>query len=496
MRYLAALIAGALAVFAFSPFNWYPLSIVCPALLFLFWLGASVRQCFWLGFMFGVGMFGVGVSWVYVSLHDFGNMPAPLAGIVVTVFVLYLSLFPAAVGGLQAAWPGTNTLVRATLVIPSLWAMSEWLRGWLLSGFPWLSLGYSQVGWPLGGFASVVGVYGVSWFTAVTVGAIVAVVVNRSRFAPLGIAVAITLIAAGWLLDRINWVEPKGKPVKVALVQGNIPLVDKWRVDRRSGILAQYMELSDNTDAELIVWPESALPVYADELPESFWRGLEDHPADFVFGILERRTDATGDRFYNSVVAVSNSLSFYRKRHLVPFGEFLPLSSVLGWLLDYLHIPMSDFSSWSGAQAPLMAVGNPLGVSICYEDAFPEDVRVMLPDARLLVNVSEDAWFGDSFGPHQRLQMAQMRAVEMGRPMVRAGNTGVSAVIDHRGKISTRSSQFIKTVILDTVQPMTGTTPYVRFGNLIMIVLAVLGMGVAVLVNLRLRQELDEKQSG
>ncbi len=485
MRYLAALMAGALTVFAFSPFNWYPLSIVCLALLFLLWLGAPVRQCFWLGFLFGVGMFGVGVSWVYVSLHDFGNMPTPLAGIVVAIFVLYLSLFPAAVGGLQAAWPGTKTLVKATLVIPSLWVVSEWIRGWFLTGFPWLSLGYSQVGWPLGGFASVVGVYGVSWFTAVTIGALVAAVINRFRLAPLGIAVAVTLMVAGWLIERINWVEPSGEPVKVALVQGNIPLAEKWRVDRRAGIVERYVALSNNINADLIVWPESALPVYVDELPKSFWRRLEDHPADFVFGILERRKDAAGDKHYNSVVGVSNSLSYYRKRHLVPFGEFLPLSLWLEWLLDYLHIPMSDFSSWSGTQAPLMAAGNLLGVSICYEDAFPEDVRAMLPDASLLVNVSEDAWFGDSLGPHQRLQMAQMRAVEMGRPMVRAGNTGVSAVIDHRGKILARSPQFTETVIQDTVQPMTGTTPYVRYGNLIMIVLFVLGLAVAMVLDLR-----------
>jgi apolipoprotein N-acyltransferase len=485
MRYLAALIAGALAVFAFSPFNWYPLSIVCPALLFWFWLGASVRQCFWLGIVFGVGMFGVGVSWVYVSLHDFGNMPAPLAGIVVAIFVLILSLFPAAVGGLQAAWPGTNILLRLTLIIPGLWAASEWLRGWFLTGFPWLSLGYSQVGWPLGGFASVVGVYGVSWFTAVTVGALVVAVVNRFRRAPLGIAVAMTLMLAGWLVEGITWVEPKGEPVKIALVQGNISLAEKWHVDGRSGILKRYMDLSDNTNADLIVWPEAAVPLYADELPESFWRRLKDHPADFVIGILERRKDAAGEKLYNSVAGVGNSLSFYRKRHLVPFGEFLPLSSFLEWLLNYLHIPMSDFSSWPGAQPPLTAAGIPLGVSICYEDAFPEDVRAMLPDATLLVNVSEDAWFGDSLGPHQRLQMAQMRAVEMGRPMVRAGNTGVSAVIDHRGEISARSPQFTETVLQDTVQPMTGTTLYVRFGNLIMIVLVVLGLGVAMVLDLR-----------
>jgi apolipoprotein N-acyltransferase len=485
MRYLGALIAGVLAVFAFSPFNWYPLSIVCPALLFLLWLKAPIRRCFWLGFVYGVGMFGAGVSWVYVSLHQFGNMPAPLAGIVVTIFVFCLALFPAAVGGLQAAWPGTNVLVRVALVIPGLWAASEWLRGWFLTGFPWLSLGYSQIGWPLGGFASVVGVYGVSWFTAVTGGVLVAAVVNRFRLAPMGIAVAITLMVAGWLTERINWVEPKGKPVKVALVQGNIPLAEKWHMDQRSAIIKRYLDLSDDTNAELIVWPESALPLYADQLPESFWRRLEDHPADFVFGILERRRDAAGDKLYNSVVAVGSSSSFYRKHHLVPFGEFLPLSSMLGWLLDYLHIPMSDFSSWSGAQAPLMAAGNPLGISICYEDAFPEDVRMMLPDATLLVNVSEDAWFGDSLGPHQRLQMAQMRAVEMGRPMVRAGNTGVSAVIDHRGRISARSPQFTQIVIQDTVQPMTGTTPYVRFGNLIMIVLIVLGLGVSMLRDLR-----------
>ncbi len=490
MRYLAALLAGALTVFAFSPTNLYPLSMICPALLFFLWLGAPIRRCFWLGFVFGVGLFGVGVSWVYVSLHDFGNMPAPLAGVVVMSLVLYLSLFPAAVGGLQAAWRGNNNPVRLMLVIPGLWVLSEWLRGWLFTGFPWLSLGYSQIGWPIGGFAPVVGVYGVTWFTAVTIGALVVAVTNRARLAPLGIAVAMIIVVAGWLIERVHWVEPTGGPVKVALVQGNVPLAEKWRPGGTAGIIKRYMDLSQHLNAELIVWPESALPLYADELPETFWRRLKDHPADFVLGILERHQDAVGYSLYNSVVAVSHSLSFYRKRHLVPFGEFLPLSSILGWLLDYLHIPMSDFSSWSGEQAPLTAADIPLGVSICYEDAFPEDVRLMLPDARLLVNVSEDAWFGDSLGPHQRLQMARMRAAETGRPMVRAGNTGVSAVIDHRGMVFARSPQFVEIVILATVQPMMGTTPYVRFGNLIMIVLVLLGFAVAVVLDLRLEAKI------
>jgi apolipoprotein N-acyltransferase len=227
-----------------------------------------------------------------------------------------------------------------------------------------------------------------------------------------------------------------------------------------------YLDLSAaHTDRDLIVWPEAALPFYLDELPPDFWAALDRHPAHFVVGILERRTDDGVQSDYNSILAVADGRALYRKAHLVPFGEYLPFPLVLSWLIDYLKIPMSDFSAWEGFQETIEVAGVPASTSICYEDAFQDEVRRSLDDAVLMINVSEDSWFGDSLAPHQRLDMARMRALENGRPMVRAGNSGISAVIDHAGNITARTPQFRRVVLLAEVQPTRGVNPFTLFGS-------------------------------
>jgi apolipoprotein N-acyltransferase len=298
---------------------------------------------------------------------------------------------------------------------------------------------------------------------------------------------------AGVKLAELEWVEALGRPLRVALVQGNIPLLVKWSSTERSRVLEVYKNLSSDVEGELIVWPEAAIPYYADELTPDFWEWLQAHSADFVIGLLERRPEDGRTAFYNSVLTVSEQTSFYRKVHLVPFGEYLPFAPLLGWLLDYLHIPMSDFSSWTEPQKLPRAAGVPLGITICYEDAFPSEIRKALPEAALLVNVSEDAWFGDSLAPHQRLQIARMRALESGRPMLRAANTGPSAVIDHRGRVIHQSAQFVATKLDGVVQPMQGATPYARFGDGPIVGWA-LGLSLVGLMLGGARRESDQKQ--
>ena len=277
------------------------------------------------------------------------------------------------------------------------------------------------------------------------------------------------LWAGGWLAAKVEWTQPVGAPRQVALVQGNVPLAIKWRPEYRERIVANYLALSEAalaTNVDLIVWPEASVPAYLDQMGSLTDRlaGLaRARKVDFLFGVVER--DAERRRYYNSVVGIGHEPGFYRKQHLVPFGEFLPFQSWLSWLLDYLHIPMSDFSAGPPDQPLLTAAGHPIGVSICYEDAFGEEVIRSLPQATLLVNVSEDAWFGDSLASHQRLQMARMRALESGRPMLRAANTGPSALIDHRGVVVTQSVQFKAQILKAEVQPRSGATPYVRVGN-------------------------------
>ena len=473
-----ALLGGLLFPLAFAPFFLFPLSILCLAALFITWSCASPGRVAWRAFLFGFGMFSVGVSWIYVSLHTFGNMPMMLAAVSVAGLIALLSLFPAVGAYVQARIARGHSITAMTLLMPAGWMLAEWLRDWVLTGFPWLSAGYSQVNSWLGHFAPWVGVYGVSLVVALCAGLLTAIVLNPRKFAAKGVLMIIFIFTLAWAADRVQWSTAEGEPLRVALVQGNIPLIAKWQPDESLRIRDLYLQTSLTLpDRDLIVWPESALPFFVDEVGDEFWQELRKHPADFIFGLLER--EPGGTPYYNSVVAVSDELEFYRKKHLVPFGEFLPFKPLFSWVIGRLEIPMADFTSWQAPQPALTAAGQQASISVCYEDAFPLGVRTALPQATLLVNVSEDAWFGDSLAPHQRLQIAQMRAMETARPFVRAANTGVSAVIDPRGKIVTQTPQFQFAVLQSHVQPMSGATPFVRFGNypmlILMVVLAVAG---------------------
>lgn len=471
---MAALAAGLLLPPAFAPFGLFPLAVLSPALLFVSWFNASPGRAAVRGFLFGMGMFGLGVSWVYVSMHNFGNMPAPLAGFAVVLFVAGLSLYFAALGWLQARFFRERGFSHVILVLPALWTLFEWVRGWLLTGFPWLNLGYSQVISPLAGYAPWFGVYGVSFFCAVSAGLLVWGIQEPGKFLKRSLPLFVAIWAGGWAAGKFEWVQPVNGPVRVTLVQGNVPLNDKWRPGSRGAIMSRYFALSmEAPKPDLIIWPESAVPAYLDEIDSGYLENLrrisQSAHVDFLLGVVERDKDR--HHYYNSVVSISPQPGIYRKQHLVPFGEYPPLEPLFSWLMQNLQIPMSDFSAGRGEQPPLFAAGQRIGVSVCYEDAFGEEVIRVLPQATLLVNVSEDAWFGDSFAPHQRIQMARMRARETGRPMLRAANTGPSVVIDHRGNVTARSPQFQIHALTASVQPMQGSTPYVRFGNVPVILL-------------------------
>lgn len=455
-------------------------------LVWLWWDAAPGRAAR-LGFVYGIGLFGAGVSWVYVSIHVYGHMPPWMAVLVVIVFVSVLSLYPALVGWLHRRFAGPG-LAGAVAGLPAAWALGEWVRSWAFSGFPWLSLGYSQVDSWLGGWSAVLGVYGVSWLVMLTAVLLVAAFRNAGPWRWSALAV----VGAAWLgglgLGQVRWADPEGAALDIALVQGNISLDRKWDADQRPQILNRYLTLSNNLeDRDLVVWPEAALPYFIHEVDDRIWHSMRRHPADFVLGLLEQRTDGRSVRTYNSVVVITGSdPRIYRKSHLVPFGEYLPLKPLFGWVVDYLRIPMSDFNAWEGAdQGPLPAAGARLGITVCYEDAFPEETAKPLPEAGLLVNVSEDAWFGDSLAPHQRIQMARMRALETARPMLRAANTGVSAIVDHQGRVTASSKQFEPTVVKGTVQPMQGTTPYVRWGNAGIVIMSGLLIALSLVVGVR-----------
>lgn len=461
-------------------------------MLFVLWRHGSGARAAWRGFLFGLGLFGVGVSWLYVALHEFGNMPAPLAAVALLLFFAFLAAYPALLGWAQARVAGRDNAVHTIVVLPCLWVLWEWVRGWFLTGFPWLHLGYSQTDSPLAGIAPVAGVYGVSLVTAVSAGLLAQGWARRRGAWYWPVAGLLGLWLGAGLIGRVDWVAPDGAPLRVAVVQGNVPLAQKWYPRYRDTIFRRYRELTlELVDRDLVIWPEAAVPAYRDEIEADYLAGLAEivrrRRMAILIGVLEQEAANGGRAYYNSALAVGDSSPAYRKHHLVPFGEFLPFKAVLGGLLNYLHIPMSDFSRGPADQGPMRLAGHAVGVSICYEFAFGEEIIRTLPAASMLVNISEDAWYGDSFAPHQHQQMVRMRARETGRPLVRATNTGISALIDDRGRVIARAPQFRELVLVGTLQPMRGATPYVRTGNSAILVVILAGSALGLVVARRRR---------
>jgi apolipoprotein N-acyltransferase len=480
---ILVLVAGALGVTAFAPLGWYPLAYVSLAILFHRWLADTPRQALHHGALYGAGYFGAGVSWVYVSVHTYGHVEALPAALVTAALVLYLCLFPALLGYVaKRAFPATPRL-PLLVAFAGGWILFEWLRGWLFTGFPWLTLGSSQVDAPLAGYAPLAGVYGVGLAAALTAALLVALTRRGLRLpALLGLVI---IWAGGLLLDHVEWTEVRGAPLKVALVQGNIPQETKWAPGNLQHTLTRYMTLTfDLPPTDLVVWPETAIPAFYDQVEDSLIPGLDAELRKSRTVLLTGIPvlDKSTWRYYNGVVSLGEQHRFYYKQHLVPFGEYLPLRGLIGNRLDALAVPNADFSSGGDSQPLLEADGVPVGTSICYEVAFAEEIRRALPKAAILVNVSNDGWFGDSLAPHQHLEMARLRAKETGRPMLRATNTGISALIDHTGRIIARSPQFEETVVSGEITPRRGATPYVLLGNAPVVILSVLCLLVAGLV--------------
>ena len=475
---MIALLAGAATVLAFAPVGFYPLALASFAVLVHLWMRAAPRACFRSGFAFGLGLFGGGVSWVYVSLSQFGGMPAPLAGLATFLFCAFIALFPAAAGWLQARVPAADG-ARACLVIPAAWTLFEWLRGWILTGFPWLAAGYAATGWPPQGYAPLLGAYGLSFITLGAAGMLWGLVTKKKiRFLVLLVAVA----GVGQALRAVDWTAPAGEPVRAALLQGNIEQEMKFRAERYARILETYARLAEETSARLIILPETAVPRFYDGVEPEYLARLDAaakrNGGDLLLGVPYREAQ---DRYYNSVVTLGTApRQVYHKVHLVPFGEFVPPG--FGWVLHVLQIPLSDFSRGSPAQTPLAVAGQRVAVNICYEDAFGDETARSLPEATLLVNVSNVAWFGDSLAPSQHLQIARLRAIETGRMHLSATNSGVTAAIDRDGRVLAQLPQFAAGRLEIAAQGYAGATPYVRLRDWPTLVGALLALAIASLI--------------
>jgi len=470
-----AFITGLLCVFGFAPFGLYLIPVFALFLLFTLWYHADKpSDAAWLGFVFGLGLFVSGIGWIYIALHDYGAMPVLLALPATLLFAAFLALFPALAGYAQARFPVSGP-IRMAAVMPVAWMLIEWLRGTIFTGFPWLTFGYAQNESPLAGYAPILGVYGVSLSGAASAGLLAILLCGyRDKKTRWVLAIFIMIWVGGGLLRNVMWAQPYGAPLSVTLVQGNLAQDIKFDKNVLADTLETYRNLTLQNPARLTILPETALPLFRHEVPEPLIEELRNHArknnGDILIGSFERNNG----QYYNSVFTLGMAdEQHYRKQHLVIFGEFIPLRPLFGWLInEVLDIPMGDLARGDPVQAALNVSGQRVAANICYEDVFGEEIIRALPNATLLVNFTNDAWYGDSHAASQHNQISQMRALESGRMMLRATNTGVTSIIGANGKTLHSLPQHRQAVLSGMAQGYEGSTPYVRWGNAAAMMLA------------------------
>jgi len=481
---LLAFSAGILLPFAFAPFGIYPLAIVAVALLLFSWLNATPKQAFLYGWLFGLGSFGIGVSWIYISLHDYGFMSPILAAIITALFIAAIASFPALQGYVLTKFFPQNNWHKLLLAAPAIFSLSEWIRSWIFTGFTWLFLGYSQIDSPLRSIAPIFGVYGISFAIVFTAGCIICLWQTRKMTEPKKTRQRLLLILAIILLwgtsakfAAINWTQPavtNSQPIKVSLIQGNVSQEIKWQAKKLPHILQTHLNLTQkHWDSQIIVWPEAAIPTTSKNV-SGFLRLLnktaKKHQTTLITGLPLVRTDKNKNQLlYNAIISVGVNHGTYLKRHLVPFGEYTPdpFKPLLSYLPTFFAIIMSSFNHGPAIQPPLIAANIRIAPSICYEITYPNLVLDYLPQAQLLLTVSDDSWFGKSAAAEQQLEMTRMRSLETGRYQLVNTNTGITAIIDGHGKIITRAPMFKTLAIRGEITALEGKTPWVDYGYIL-----------------------------
>ncbi|EKD71545.1 MAG: hypothetical protein ACD_46C00163G0002 [uncultured bacterium] len=462
---------GVLLAISFAPFDIFPLAILAPAGLLFLLLGVSPKRAFWLGFSFGLGLFGAGVYWVYISVHTFGDVLPILAGLITAALVGILALFPATACYLSNRYFPVLDRTKNYFAFAACWVLIEWIRSWLFTGFPWLFVGYSQTNSPLKGFAPIFSVYGVSLAALICSSLIVFAFLfyqqKNYRRVYINLFTIACIFTIGGLLSLIPWTTSAGKPIRVSLVQGNIPQSLKWSPDHLSLSFERYQQLTETlwNKSQIIIWPEAAIPMTLQNA-QSFINEMDkkarENNTHLILGIPIKNENGIG--YYNAIVSVGSDLKVYLKRRLVPFGEYIPFEKYFSRAFSILDIPLANMQAGKPFQAPLEIDGIKILPSICYEIAFPELIRSTDKNIGLLLTVTNDAWFGKSTAQAQHLQMAAMRAIEMGRPVLFASNDGITAVITPDGRIDTSAPAYEPTVLSTTVQPTKGLTPWMTNG--------------------------------
>ncbi len=472
VKLIVCLFAGALGVFAFAPFY---LPWLAPVALvpLMFCLRKSSRwQSFFQGFFFGLGFFGFGVSWLFISIHRFGPAGIPLSLLLTSLFVVTLSLFPAINAYLFTRIFPRDTHYKWLIVFPASWTLFEWVRSWIFTGFPWLLLGYSQTNSWLKGFAPVVGIYGVTFLIVLSAALIFLLLMRRWRVKFFCLIALIVIWFTGFGLAQIHWTTPTGKTLKVSLIQGNIPQETKWQPEVVQMSMNRYLRLTKTQwKSDLIVWPEAAVAL---PLPESkpYINSLNklarQNNSSIILGVP---IQANENGYYNAAIAIGESKGQYDKQHLVPFGEYVPLEKLFSTLFRLFNFPMSEIIT--NPKTSLWLTVNNISIApfICYEVAFERFVRKALPKAKILLTITDDAWFGKSIAGMQHLQIGQMRSLEAGRFMLFVGNTGITAIITPQGCLSHVAVPFQTKILNGEVIAMQGSTPWILFGSWPLIIL-------------------------
>ena len=519
-----AIFLGALIPLSMAPFNWWPLGILSIAGFSVLLCGQQLpksytntehtKKLFFRSLCYGLGIYAVGASWIFVSIHEYGGASVALSLLLIIPFIIFLALLlavPVSVFAkvLRAAPTATSTTssvnnpiflgITMLLVFPSLWTLGEWFRGWVFSGFPWLYLGYAHTDTWLSGWAPITGALGISWITAFC-GALLGLYIrfgllitsgkdarNEKIIAGLkvpaitlsgGTLVAILFWLGGTYFQHVTWTKPTGKPLSIGLVQPALPLSIKWDPHKLPEIFHQY-----RTDTEkllkndLVIWPESAIPRFHHEVTgylDPIVSEANDTNTALITGIPTAEntpndgrdnTDSFFSSYYNSVIGLGNASGTYHKQHLVPFGEYVPFEKWLRGTIAFFDLPMSAFKSGPEKQQPITAKGAIIGTAICYEIAYSELVRKSALKANLLLTLSNDTWFGKSIGPKQHFQIARMRAIENRKPLIRATNDGISALITADGKVSATIPSYRRDILEGTLEPRDGITPFGQYGS-------------------------------
>jgi apolipoprotein N-acyltransferase len=465
--------AGVALSAAFAPANLWLLALLSPALLMALWQGAPRRHAAALGFWFNAGTFTSGTYWLYISIHQIGSAPLWIALVCMAGLVCILSLYGALLGWATVRLLPASGAVRWLAGLPAAWLLVEWVRGWFLTGFPWLSLGYSQTGTWMAAIAPVLGVYGISALLLLGAGALVTLAMGSRRERVLGGIVLVLIWVVPLALRGIPWTHPSGPAISVAIVQAAIPESEKWLDDHRDAQLDTYRDLTRRVlGAQVIVWPEAALPDFAQNLTDYLLaRYHEAHArhSALVLGV-ERKT--SNEEYYNSILTLGDHIDWYDKMHLVPFTEVIRGPAFARRWLEFMNLPSEGFQYGAANQPPIRAGGLILLPAVCYDDAYGTANLGMLRTANALVTVTNDGWFGHSTARYLHLQIAQMRSLETGRYLLRAANDGISAIIGPDGQVRVAAPGYVPAVLRGSVVPMVGLPPFARFGNWLIISLA------------------------